>query len=60
MKFANQFGNVFSDIVYNAKGNNVETSIINGKIVMEDKKINGIETQELFEKCTKIIERIQK
>lgn len=31
---------IFSTIVYNAKGHNVETTIINGKILMENKKIN--------------------
>ena len=31
---------VFADIVYNAKGYNVETTIINGKILMENKKFN--------------------
>lgn len=30
---------IFSDIVYNAKGSNVETTIVNGKILMEDRKI---------------------
>lgn len=30
---------VFSAIVYNVKGHNVETTIINGKIVMENRKI---------------------
>lgn len=31
---------IFATIVYNAKGYNVETTIINGKILMENKKIN--------------------
>ena len=31
---------IFSAIVYNTKGTDVDTTIINGKIVMEDKKIN--------------------
>lgn len=31
---------VFADIVYNAKGYNVETTIINGQILMENKKFN--------------------
>lgn len=30
---------IFSDIVYNAKGTNVETTIVNGKILMENRKI---------------------
>ena len=53
-------GNVFSNIVYNAKGSNVQTTIINGHIVMEDRHIFGINKQEIYEKCKKIIERISK
>ncbi|MBP3255344.1 MAG: amidohydrolase [Clostridia bacterium] len=48
---------VVSDIVYNAKGTNVETTIINGKILMENKKIN-INTKEITKNCKAIIDRI--
>lgn len=51
--------NIFSQIVYNIKGTNVETSIINGKIVMENRVVNGINEQEIYNKCNEIIERIQ-
>lgn len=30
---------IFSDIVYNAKGSNVETTIVNGKILMENRNL---------------------
>ena len=52
-------GNVFSDIIYNAKGSNVETTIINGKILMENRKISNINEKEIFQKCKEIIERIK-
>lgn len=52
-------GNIFSDIVYNAKGSNVETTIINGRIIMENRQISGINKQEIFEKCVNIINRIK-
>ena len=52
-------GNVFSDIIYNAKGSNVETTIINGKILMENRKISNINEEEIFQKCKEIIERIK-
>ena len=52
-------GNVFSDIVYNAKGSNVETTIIGGKILMENKVIGDINEEEIFQKCKRIIERIK-
>ena len=49
-------GNVFSDIIYNAKGSNVETTIINGKILMENRKISNINEEEIFQKCKEVIE----
>ncbi len=52
-------GNVFSDIIYNGKGSNVETTIINGKILMENRKISNINEEEIFQKCKEIIERIK-
>ena len=53
-------GNIFSNIVYNAKGSNVTTTIINGRIVMENRQILGVNKQEIYEKCTEIINRISK
>ena len=52
--------NIFSQIVYNVKGYNVETTIINGKIVMENRKLPNINQDEIFNECEKIIERISK
>lgn len=49
---------VFSNIVYNVTPANVITTIINGNIVMENKKINGIEEKELYTKCNEIIKRL--
>ena len=49
---------VFSNIVYNVKPNNVITTIVNGKIVMENRKIKGINEKKIFEKCSSIINRI--
>lgn len=49
---------VFSNIVYNVKPNNVMTTIINGNIVMEDRKIKGIKEEEIYKKCNSIIRRL--
>lgn len=50
---------LLSDIVYNAKGRDVTHTIVNGKILMEDKKIIGnINENEIIEKCNEIIKRI--
>lgn len=51
--------NIFSEIVYNIKGYNVETTIINGKILMQDKKVRNIEEKEVYDKCEEIIKRIK-
>lgn len=51
--------NVFAEIVYNVKGTNVETTIINGKVVMENRELNGINEKEIYEKCEQIINRIK-
>ena len=48
---------LISNIVYNAKGTDVETTIINGKIVMENRQIQ-INEQDIYKKCAQIIERI--
>ena len=51
---------IFSNIVYNAKGSNVVTTIVNGKILMEDRKLNINNEKEICEKCNSIIKRISK
>lgn len=51
--------NLISEIVYNMKGSNVDTVIINGKIVMQDRKLNQINEQEVYQKCNTIINRIK-
>lgn len=48
---------IFSNIVYNAKGNNVITTIANGKILMEDKNTNFTNEEEIYLKCSEIIKR---
>lgn len=54
----NPVNDIISDIVYNAKGTNVETTIVNGNILMENRKIKKDE-KEVFEKCRKIMERVR-
>lgn len=50
--------NLISEIVYNVKGNNVVTTIINGKILMEDKKLINNNEEKIYKECEKIIKRI--
>lgn len=49
---------IFSDIVYNADSSNVETTIVNGKILMENKKICYKDEEYIYSKCKDIINRI--
>ena len=46
---------VFADIVYNAKGTNVETTIVGGKILMENRKLTNLNEQEIIDNCKNII-----
>ena len=46
---------IFADIVYNAKGHNVVTTIVNGNILMENRKLNNLDENQILEKCQKIL-----
>lgn len=59
-ELTNPKGNIFSDIVYNAKGSNVSHTIINGKLLMEDREFVNIDKYKIFNKCEEIIKRISK
>ncbi len=52
--------NVFAEIVYNVKGTDVEMTMINGKIIMKNKELEGIKETQICEKCNQIIQRISK
>ena len=51
--------NIFAEIVYNVKGSNVDTTIVNGKVLMENRKINNVNKKEIIQKCEKIVGRIK-
>ena len=46
---------IFSDIVYNAKGTNVITTIVNGNILMENRILKGLDEQTIIKKCQNIL-----
>lgn len=52
--------NIFAEIVYNIKGYDVDTTIVNGNILMENKLINNINKSAIIKKCDEIINRINK
>lgn len=47
--------NLISHLVYSANGNDVDTIFINGKMIMEDRKIKKINEKEVFSKIKKLI-----
>lgn len=49
---------IFSQIVYNTKGSDVLTTIVNGNILMNNKKIKNLNKDEIINRCNEIIERI--
>lgn len=51
---------LISQIVYNTRGDDVETTIVNGKILMlkHELQLDGIEEKDVYEECEKIINRI--
>lgn len=51
---------LFSQIVYNINGNDVDTTIIEGKILMENKKITNPRVDEILKKCEGMFDRIDK
>lgn len=46
---------IFSDIVYNAKGTNVITTIVGGNILMENRKLVNLNEEEIISSCKNII-----
>ena len=48
---------VFSNIVYNVKGTNVITTIINGKIVMNNRVLTNLNEKYIIEKCKNILSK---
>ena len=49
---------MITNIVYSANGSDVDTTIIDGKIVMENRKIIDIDENEIFSKTKEIVKRL--
>ena len=48
-----------SNIIYSANGSNVDTTICNGKILMENKKLTVLDEQEIYDKARKAIKNLK-
>lgn len=51
------YQDILSNIVYNATGRNVETTIVAGQILMENRKIEHIEVEEVIKRASWIMEK---
>ena len=51
--------NITSNIVYSANGSNVDTTICNGKILMENKKLTVLDEDEIFAKAKQAIKELK-
>ena len=51
---------IISELVYNIKGTDVETTIVNGKILMENRKLNKIDENQVCKDAEMVINRIRK
>ena len=50
---------VSSNIIYSANGSNVDTTICNGKILMENRKLTVLDEQEIYEKAKQAIKELK-
>ena len=48
-----------SNIIYSANGSNVDTTICNGKILMENKKLTVLDEQEIYNKAREAIKNLK-
>lgn len=53
------YNNIISGLVYSSNGSEVDTVIIDGRIIMENKIIKTINVSEVYEKCQNLMERIR-
>ncbi len=51
--------NLVSDLVYCCKASDVETVLVNGRVVVENRRIEGIDLADLYRRATAAVERIR-
>jgi len=50
--------NVISHLIYSASGNDVETTIVDGKILMLDREVLTIDEEKILDEAEKTIEKL--
>jgi 5-methylthioadenosine/S-adenosylhomocysteine deaminase len=48
-----------SNVIYSANGSNVDTTICNGKILMENKKLTALDEEEIYAKARQAIKELK-
>ena len=48
-----------SNVIYSANGSNVDTTICNGKVLMENKKLTTLDEDEIYAKAKKAIKELK-
>ena len=51
--------NILSGLVYSARGSEVDTVIVDGEILMENRQLTTIDESQVFEECRKIMARLK-
>ena len=54
---AQPINDVFADIVYNAKGTDIETTIVGGNVLMENRKLTSLDENAIIENCKNIMSK---
>ena len=52
--------NLSSNIIYSANGSNVDTTICNGQILMENRKLTTLDEQEIYKKAREALDELKK
>ena len=51
--------NITSNIIYSANGSNVDTTICNGKVLMENKMLTVLDEDEIYAKARQAIKELK-
>ncbi|MCR5026430.1 MAG: amidohydrolase family protein [Methanobrevibacter sp.] len=52
--------NLSSNIIYSANGSNVDTTICNGQILMENRKLTTLDEQDIYKKAREALDELKK
>lgn len=52
------YNNIASSLVYAANGGEVETVLVNGEVLMENREMKTLDAEKIYYHCAKIMERV--